>query len=225
MSASGASNFDLQFDDMIAEAYERCGIEVRDGYDMKTAIRSLNLMFAEWGNRGLNLWTIVQRQQVLTAGVYEYNLPSDTINALSAVIRTNAGLATQQDITIDRISRAEWLHIPNKNTQSRPAQYYVQRSVPTTVYLYPAPDSTQTWTFVYYAIRRIENAGAYTNTADVVFRFLPALTAGLAFHLSVKKAPDRVVLLKQLYEEEFARAATEDRDTASVFLVPTYSQM
>ena len=97
--------------------------------------------------------------------------------------------------------------------------------MPTTVYLYPAPDSTQTWTFVYYAIRRIENAGAYTNTADVVFRFLPALTAGLAFHLSVKKAPDRVVLLKQLYEEEFARAATEDRDTASVFLVPTYSQM
>jgi len=224
MTTSGVADFDLQFDDMIAEAYERCGIEVRDGYDMKTALRSLNLMFAEWANRGLNLWTIEQRQQVLTAGVYEYDLPLDTVNALSAVIRTNNGLPTQQDITIDRISRAEWLHVPNKNTQSRPAQYYVQRSVPTTVYFYPAPDDSQEWTFVYYAIRRIQNAGTYTNTADIVFRFLPALTAGLAFHLSVKKAPDRMQMLKALYEEEFARAATEDRDTASVFLVPTYTQ-
>jgi len=223
MTTSGVANFDLQFDDLIAEAYERCGIEVRAGYDMKTALRSLNIIFAEWANRGLNLWTIEQRQQVLTAGVYEYNLPDDTINALSAVIRTNAGLSTQQDITIDRISRAEWLHIPNKNTQSRPAQYYVQRSVPTTVYLYPSPDDTQTWTFVYYAIRRIENAGAYTNTADIVFRFLPCLVAALAFHLAVKKAPDRMIVLKQLYEEEFARAAAEDRDTASVFLTPTYT--
>lgn len=224
MTTSGVADFDLQFDDMIAEAYERCGIEVRDGYDMKTALRSLNLMFAEWANRGLNLWTIEQRSLPLIAGVHAYDLPSDTVNALSAVIRTNNGLATQQDITIDRISRAEWLHVPNKNTQSRPAQYYVQRSVPTTVYFYPAPDNTQEWTFVYYAIRRIENAGTYTNTADIVFRFLPALTAGLAFHLSVKKAPDRVQMLKALYEEEFARAATEDRDTASVFLVPTYTQ-
>ena len=224
MTTSGVADFDLQFDDMIAEAYERCGIEVRDGYDMKTALRSLNLMFAEWANRGLNLWTIEQRSLPLIAGVHAYDLPADTVNALSAVIRTNNGLATQQDITIDRISRAEWLHVPNKNTQSRPAQYYVQRSVPTTVYFYPAPDNTQEWTFVYYAIRRIENAGTYTNTADIVFRFLPALTAGLAFHLSVKKAPDRVQMLKTLYEEEFARAATEDRDTASVFLVPTYTQ-
>ena len=223
MTTSGVADFDLQFDDMIAEAYERCGIEVRDGYDMKTALRSLNLMFAEWANRGLNLWTIEQRSLPLIAGTYEYDLPSDTVNALSAVIRTNAGLSTQQDITIDRISRAEWIHVPNKNTQSRPAQYYVQRSVPTTVYFYPSPDDTQQWTFVYYAIRRIENAGAYSNTADIVFRFLPALTAGLAFHLSVKKAPDRMQMLKVLYEEEFARAATEDRDTASVFLVPTYT--
>ena len=223
MAVSGVADFDLQFDDMIAEAYERCGIEVRDGYDMKTALRSINLMFAEWANRGLNLWTIEQRSLPLIAGTYEYNLPADTVNALSAVIRTNVGLPTQQDITIDRISRAEWIHVPNKNTQSRPAQYYVQRSVPTTVYFYPAPDATQQWTFVYYAIRRIDNAGTYSNTADIVFRFLPALTAGLAFHLSVKKAPDRMQMLKALYEEEFARAATEDRDTASVFLVPTYT--
>lgn len=224
MTTSGVANFDLQFDDLITEAYERCGIESRDGYEMKTALRSLNIIFAEWANRGLNLWTIEQREVLLVAGEFEYELPSDTVNALSAVIRTNAGQSTQQDITIDRISRAEWLHIPNKYTQSRPAQYYVQRSVPTTLYLYPAPDDTQTYTFVYYAIRRIENTGAYMNTADIVFRFLPALVAALAFHLSVKKAPDRMVALKQLYEEEFARAAAEDRDTASVFLVPTFTQ-
>jgi hypothetical protein len=222
MTTSGVANFDLQFDDLIAEAYERCGIEVRAGYDMRTALRSLNLIFAEWANRGLNLWTIEQRTQVLTAGVNNYQLPDDTVNALSAVIRTGSE-STQQDITIDRISRAEYLHIPNKNTQSRPAQYYVQRSVPTTLYLYPAPDSTTTYTFVYYAIRRIDNAGTYINTADIVFRFLPALVAALSYYLALKKAPDRVQLLKQYYEEEFARAAMEDRDTASVFLIPTFT--
>lgn len=222
MTTSGVANFDLQFDDLIAEAYERCGIEVRAGYDMKTALRSLNLIFAEWANRGLNLWTIEQRTVTLVAGTNNYELPADTVNALSAVIRTGSG-STQQDITIDRISRAEYLHIPNKNTQSRPAQYYVQRSVPTTLYLYPSPDSTTTYTFVYYAIRRIDNAGTYLNTADIVFRFLPALVAALAYYLALKRAPDRVQMLKQFYEEEFARAAMEDRDTASVFLIPGFT--
>jgi hypothetical protein len=222
MTTSGVANFDLQFDDLIAEAYERCGLEVRAGYDMKTALRSLNLIFAEWANRGLNLWTIEQRTQVLTAGLNNYNLPDDTVNALSAVIRTGSG-STQQDITIDRISRAEYLHIPNKNTESRPAQYYIQRSVPTTLYLYPAPDSTTTYTFVYYAVRRIDNAGTYINTADIVFRFLPALVAALSYYLALKKAPERVQMLKLYYEEEFARAAMEDRDTASVFLIPTFT--
>lgn len=222
MTTSGVANFDLQFDDLIAEAYERCGIEVRAGYDMKTALRSLNLIFAEWANRGLNLWTIEQRTTTLVAGTNNYNLPDDTVNALSAVIRTGSG-STQQDITIDRISRAEYLHIPNKNTQSRPAQYYIQRSVPTTLYLYPAPDSTTTYTFVYYAVRRIDNAGTYINTADIVFRFLPALVAALAYYLALKRAPERVQMLKQFYEEEFARAAMEDRDTASVFLIPSFT--
>lgn len=223
MTTSGTSSFNLEFDDIIAEAYERCGIEVRDGYDMKTALRSINLMFAEWANRGLNLWTIEQRQQILSVGVYEYELPADTVDALSAVIRTNAGQSTQQDITIDRIGRAEYLHIPNKLTQSRPAQYYIQRTVPAKVFLYPAPDSTQTWTFRYYAIRRIQDTGAYTNTAEISFRFLPALIAGLAYYLSIKKTPDRVQMLKQFYEEEFFRAASEDRERSSFFAVPTYT--
>ena len=222
MTTSGTSSFNLEFDDIIVEAYERCGIDVRDGYDMKTALRSINLMFAEWANRGLNLWTIEQRQVALVAGQHEYTLPDDTVDALSAVIRTNAGLSTQQDITIDRIGSAEYLHIPNKTTPSRPAQYFVQRTVPAKLFLYPSPDATQSYIFRYYAIRRIQDAGTFTNTADISFRFLPCLIAGVAYYLSVKKAPDRVVLLKQMYEEEFARAAAEDRERSSYFAVPKF---
>lgn len=224
MATSGVSTFNLEFDDVISEAYERCGLEERDGYDMRTARRSLNLMFAEWANRGLNLWTIEQRQITMVAGQAEYTMPDDTVNALSAVIRTNAGTQQQQDITIDRISQNEYLHLPDKLTTSRPAQYYVQRTVPTKLFVYPAPDNSQPYLFRYYAVRRIQDAGAYTNTADISFRFLPALCAGLAYHISVKKAPERTVMLKQLYDEEFARAAQEDRDIASVYLTPDFSR-
>lgn len=220
MATSGTATFNLEFDDIIVEAYERCGVDVRDGYDMKTALRSINLMFAEWANRGLNLWTIEQRQVVLNAGQYEYTLPDDTVDALSAVIRTNAGQSTQQDITIDRIGYAEYLHVPNKSTQSRPAQYFVQRTTPAKLFLYPAPDATQSYIFRYYAIRRIQDAGTFTNTADISFRFLPCLIAGVAYYLSVKKAPDRIQLLKSMYEEEFQRAAAEDRERSSYFAVP-----
>jgi len=223
MATSNTANFNLEFDDIIIEAYERCGLEGRDGYEMKTALRSINLMFADWANRGLNLWTIEQRQVALVAGQYEYTLPDDTVDALSAVIRTNAGTSNQQDITIDRIGSAEYLHVPNKYTPSRPAQYFVQRTVPAKLFLYPAPDATQTYIFRYYAIRRIQETGAYTNTADVSFRFLPALIAGAAYYLAIKKAPDRIGILKQFYEEEFARAAAEDRERSSYFAVPTYT--
>lgn len=219
MATSGTATFNLEIDDLITEAYERCGIESRSGYDLTTARRSLNLLFADWANRGLNLWTIEQRQVSLVVGQAEYTLPSDTVNALSAVIRTGTG-QNQQDITIDRISRAEYLHLPDKNTQARPAQYYVERTISPKLYLYPAPDNAQPYIFRYYAIRRIEDVGAYTNTTDIVFRFLPCLAAGLAYYLALKKAPDRVIVLKQLYDEEFTRAAQEDRDIASVYLVP-----
>lgn len=222
MTTSGTATFNLDFDDIIVEAYERCGLEVRDGYDMKTALRSINLLFLEWANRGLNLWTIEQRQVALTTGVYEYTLPDDTVDALSAVIRTNAGLSTQQDITIDRIGYAEYLHIPNKSTQSRPAQYFVQRTAPAKLFLYPAPDATQSYIFRYYAIRRIQDTGAFTNTADVSFRFLPCLIAGAAYYISVKKAPDRIQLLKAMYDEEFSHAAAEDRERSGYFAVPMY---
>jgi hypothetical protein len=223
MATSGTASFNLEFDDIITEAYERCGYENRDGYDMKTALRSINLMFAEWANRGLNLWTIEQRQISLVVGQYEYTLPDDTVDALSAVIRTNANTSNQQDITIDRIGYAEYIHVPNKNTQSRPAQYFVQRTVPAKLFLYPAPDATTTYVFRYYAIRRIQDTGAYTNTADISFRFLPCLIAGLAYYLAIKKAPDRIQILKSFYEEEFFRAASEDRERSSYFAVPTYT--
>lgn len=224
MATSNTATFNLEFDDVISEAYERCGLEERDGYDMRTARRSLNLMFAEWANRGLNLWTIEQRQITMVAGQAEYTMPDDTVNALSAVIRTNAGTQQQQDITIDRISQNEYLHLPDKLTTARPAQYYVQRTVPTKLFVYPAPDNSQPYLFRYYAIRRIQDAGAFTNTADISFRFLPALCAGLAYHISVKKAPERTVMLKQIYDEEFQRAAQEDRDIASVYLTPDFSR-
>jgi hypothetical protein len=180
-------------------------------------------MFAEWANRGLNLWTIEQRQIPLVVGQYEYTLPDDTVDALSAVIRTNAGTSNQQDITIDRIGYAEYLHVPNKNTRSRPAQYFVQRTAPAKLFLYPAPDAATTYEFRYYVIRRIQDTGAYTNTADISFRFLPCLIAGLAYYLAIKKAPDRIQILKSFYEEEFFRAATEDRERSSYFAVPTYT--
>ena len=224
MTTSGVSSYNPDFDEIITEAYERCGLQVRDGYDVLTARRSLNLMFAEWANRGLNLYTIEQRQVVLVANTFEYTLPDDTVDVLSAVIRTNSGQSDQQDITIDRIGSAEYLHTPNKYTPSRPAQFYVQRTVPAKLFLYPAPDATQQYIFRYYGIRRIQETGAVTNTADISFRFLPCLTAGLAYYLAVKKAPDRIAMLKQFYEEEFARAASEDRERSGYFAVPTYTE-
>jgi hypothetical protein len=222
MATSGTTTFNLDFDDIIEEAYERCGLESRTGYDMRTARRSLNLMFLEWANRGLNLWTIEQRSLALVAGTAQYDLPEDTVNILSAVVRTGSG-STQQDITLDRISQNEYLHTPDKLTQSRPSQYFLQRTSTPVLFIYPAADTSDSYTFQYYAVRRIQDVGDFTNTADAVFRFLPALVAGLAYHLALKKSPDRITVLKQLYEEEFLRAAMEDRDTASVYLTPEIS--
>jgi len=192
-------------------------MRMTNGYQLTSARRSLNLLFLDWASRGLNLWTIEQATFPLVQGSRELVLADDTVNVLSAVVRLlNSGPST--DITIDRISREEYLNVPDKTTQARPSQYYVQRANPTTVFLYPAAD--QDYTFVYYRIRRIEDAGDYTNTADVNFRFLPCLASGLAYMLSLKYAPERAAALKQIYEEDFQRAALADRDTASVHFVP-----
>jgi len=217
MATSGTTNFNLQIDDLIEESFERCGIRMTNGYQLTSARRSMNLLFLDWASRGLNLWTIEEATFPLVQGDSELILATDTVNVLSAVIRL-VGQGPSTDITIDRISREEYLNVPDKTTQARPSQYYVQRSDPTTVYLYPEAD--QNYTFVYYRIRRIEDAGAYTNTADVNFRFLPCLASGVAYMLSLKYAPERMVSLKQIYEEDFQRAALADRDTASVHFVP-----
>ena len=222
MATSGTATFNLDFEELIEEAYERCGIETRTGFEMRTGRRSLNLMFMDWANRGLNLWTIEQRSLELVAGTAQYDLPADTVNILSAVVRTGSG-TTQQDITLDRISQNEYLHVPDKLVQARPSQYFLQRTNTPVLFIYPAANATSMYTFQYYAIRRIQDVGAYGNTSDVVFRFIPALAAGLAYYLSLKKAPERTTMLKQLYEEEFMRAASEDRDTASVYLTPEIS--
>jgi hypothetical protein len=219
MTTSGTTDFNLNIDDLIEEAFERCGMRMTAGYQLSSARRSLNLLFLDWANRGLNLWTIEEASYPLVQGSRELTLAGDTINVLSAVIRlTQQG--QQTDITVDRISREDYLELPDKLTQARPAQYYVQRANPTTVFLYPAAD--QPYTFVYYRIRRIQDAGAYTNTTDVNFRFLPCLASGLAYMLSLKYAPERTAGLKQFYEEDFQRAALEDRDTASIHLVPDF---
>jgi len=217
MATSGTTAFDLSIDDLVEEAFERCGMRMTAGYQLESARRSLNLLFLDWANRGLNLWTIEQATKSLTQGDNSVLLGNDTVNVLSAVIRTGTG-TSQQDVTIDRISREEFLNLPNKNSQGRPSQIYVERSSTPTAYVYPAADGA--YTLVYYRIRRIQDGGVYTNTTDVNFRFLPCLTSGLAYQLALKYAPDRIGMLKQIYEEDFQRAALEDRDTASVRIVP-----
>lgn len=221
MAVSGSTDFELDVADYIEEAFERCGIEVRTGYDLKTARRSLNLMLADWANRGLNRWTIQQTSLTLVAGTAEYNLGTDTIDILSAVIRTNDGTANQSDINISRVSRDSWINIPTKNTQARPTQYYVDRQINPVVRLWPTPDSVTTYKLVYDRLTRMDDADAAQNTMDMPFRFYPCLAAGLAYYISIKRAPERMQMLKAIYEEEFERAAAEDRDRASLSLTPS----
>ena len=218
MATSNTTTFDLSIDDLVEEAFERCGMWPTAGYQLSSARRSLNLVFLDWASRGLNLWTIEQVTYPLTQGTAQINLPADTVNILSAVIR-QASQGINSDVSIDRISREDYLALPDKASEARPAQFYVERSNQPKVYLYPAAD--QSYTFVCYRIRRIQDAGNYTNTADVNFRFLPCLVSGLAFQLSLKYAPERVQMLKALYEEDFQRAALADRDTASLFITPS----
>ena len=217
MATSGTTDFNLSIDDLVEEALERCGMRPTSGYHLTSARRSLNLLFLDWANRGLNLWTIEKATYTLTQGINEISLPTDTVNVLEAIIRqNNQGINT--DVYIERISREDYLNVPDKTSEARPAQFYVERTNVPKVFFYPA--ANQTYTFVYYRIRRIQDAGAYPNTSDVNFRFLPCLTSGLAYQLSLKFAPDRTPALKAIYEEDFLRAAMEDRDTASVQFVP-----
>ena len=218
MATSGTTNFNLDIDDLVEEAFERCGMRVTTGYQLSSARRSLNILFLEWANRGLNLWTIERFTTTLTSGVEYVDLPTNVVNVLEAVIR-DITQSPAIDISIERISRADYINLPNKTTDTaRPSQFYVERTNIPRVYFYPSPNAN--YQFIHYRITRIEDAGDYGNEADVNFRFLPCMIAGLAFHLSVKFAPEKAQALKAMYEEEFSRAASEDRDTASTYFLP-----
>ena len=216
MATSGSTNFELNVTDYIEEAFERCGLEVRTGYDLKTARRSMNLMLAEWANRGLNQWTIVERTQALTDGTASYDIGTDVIDILSAVVRRSS-----TDFTMERISRDAYQNIPTKSTEGRPSQFFLDRQITPSLKVWPTPENS-TDAVRYNALTRIEDVDTATNTLDVPFRFFPCLAAGLAYYISMKRAPDRTQLLKAVYEEEFERAMTEDRDRASFSVVPQY---
>jgi len=303
---SGASSFNLQLDELVEEAFERAGSELRTGYDLRTARRSLNIMFADWANRGINMWTIEQGEINLVQGQNTYALPDDTVDLIEHVIRTGNNISsTQADLTITRISVSTYATIPNKIQQARPIQVWVQRfngqnspvsatlttainatdttivlndvrglpatgfikiddeiinysyitqntnansgtlyncfrgqqdtiavshTATTAVYwaqvpaitVWPTPDSAQQYTFVYWRLRRTQDAGGGVNVMDVPFRFIPCLAAGLSYYLALKVAggAERLPVLKQQYDEAWELAATEDREKAAVRFVP-----
>lgn len=223
MAVSGTTAFNLDLSEIVEEAFERAGSELRTGYDLKTARRSLNLLFADWANRGVNMWTFEQGSIPLVPGTATYDLPTDTVDLLEHVIRTGAGsVATQADLTITRISVSTYATIPNKLQQARPIQVWVERLLTPRITVWPVPDDSQTYTFVYWRMRRIDDAGNGVNTMDVPFRFLPCLVAGLAYYLALKipNAMQRLDVLKMQYDEAWELASTEDRETAALRFVP-----
>lgn len=231
MTTSGTTIFNPDLSEIFEEAFERLGtdkngmpFELRTGYDYRTARRSLNLLVAEWANRGINLWTIDSGEIPMVANQATYNLPSDTVDIIEQVIRQYPDSQNQTDITINRISVATYSTIPNKLTTGRPIQVYVDRQSPTpTITVWPLPQTSDTYTFVYWRLRRMDDAGSpATNTMDVPFRFYEALIAGLAYRLSVKKNPEMANMLKQMADEAFDLAAAEDRDRAPIRMVPRY---
>ena len=300
MTTSGVSDFDLDLSELIEEAFERAGSELRTGYDMRTARRSMNILFADWANRGINMWTIEQGSFTLTQGLNTYALPLDTVDLLEHVIRTNANSTSNQaDLTITRISISTYATLPNKLQQARPIQVLIQRNSgqvstttltlngtisatatsitlssviglsaagyiklddeviyygyivgnvltacsrgqanttavqhntglavyvanPPAISVWPTPDGSQTYTFVYWRLKRNQNAGTGVNTMSVPFRFIPCIAAGLAYYLAMKlpNGMERLPILKTQYDEAWQFAQDEDREKAAVRFVP-----
>jgi hypothetical protein len=237
---SSTTSFNPELNEIFEEAFERCGVELRTGYQFRTARRSLNFLITEWANRGINLWTIEQGQIPLVQGQYIYDLPDDTVDLLEHVIRTNPGsIGSQTDINISRISVSTYSTIPNKITQGRPIQVWVnRRSGQTTnligatpkvpqINVWPSPDQGSVaapfYYFVYWRLRRMFDAGTGTNVEDIPFRFQNALVAGLAYMLSSKLTevdPNRIMMLKAQYDEAWDLASSEDREKAPDRFVP-----
>jgi hypothetical protein len=221
MATSGTTSFNLDIDDVIEESFERCGIRNTKGYDLKSSRRSLNLLFSEWGNRGIHLWKVELKNQLLTAGTITYNTPSDCSDVLEAYVSTSESITSStQDVSLTKIDRSAYAALPNKGQTGQPSQYYIDRQTTPTISLYLAPDAN-TYTYLkYYYIQRIQDAGSYTNQADLPYRFLPCMVSGLSFYLSQKYAPDRIQALKLLYEDELERALQEDGQRTSLYISP-----
>ena len=223
MALSGSTNFEPNVAEFVEEAFERCGLELRTGYDLKTARRSINLMLAEWANRGLNQWTIEQATQTVTEGTTDYSLNANIIDILDVVLRRTIN-QTQTDISMNRVSRSEYINIPNKTTKARPSQFFFDKLSTPTLKIWPAPENS-TDILVFNKIVRMDDADKGTNTMDMPFRFFPCFAAGLAYYISLKRAPERTAQLKALYEEEFRRAADQDEDRASFNIRPSIRMM
>jgi|TARA_R100001198_G_C5166395_1_gene169209 hypothetical protein len=215
MATSGSRDFNLDVGEIIEEAYERCGLEVRTGYDARTARRSLNLMFADWANRGINMWTVEQGTITLTQGQAAETLLPDVVDVLEIVLRRD-----NTDYEVQRISRGDYVTLPNKTTQGRPSQFWFNRQINPVINLWAVPENS-TDQIIYYYVQRIEDADNLVNTTDMPFRFYPCMVAGLAYYLAMKRAPERLQLLKSVYEEEFQRAADEDEDRVPLKLQPS----
>ena len=207
MATSGTTTFDLDIDDIIQEAYERCNARTNSGYDLKSARRSLNILFSEWGNRGVHLWKVALQEQLLTSGTATYTAPSNANDILEAYVSTTTGTTSStNDVSLTKISRSEYAALPNKGSTGQPSQYYVDRQTVPTITLYQTPDAS-TFTYLkYYYLKRIEDAGAYSNQSDVVFRFIPCMVAGLAYYISMKVNPQLTNQNKLIYEDELNRA-------------------
>ena len=239
MTTSGTVAFNPDLNELIEEAYDRCGIEVRTGYEHRTARRSLNFMLTEWANRGINLWTIEQGQISLTTANIIYPLPVDTVDLIEQVVRTQSGIP-QTDINISRISVDTYATIPNKNAQGRPIQVWINRQtgqtyplpgpngtlitgvLPPSINVWPLPNISNYYTFVYWRLRRMQDAGTGTNVQDIPFRLINCLVSGLAYYLSMKspEAAQRMPQLKQMYDEQLMLALDEDREKAPLRIAP-----
>ena len=223
MAVSGSKDFELDVADYVEEAFERCGLELRTGYDLKTANRSLNLMLSEWANRGLNQWTINQKVLPMVKDTTLYTIdttnPTATIDVLDAFIRETIS-GTSTDVPLSRMSRSEYANLSTKTTTGKPNQYFVDKQISPTVTIWPAPDQNSKYDLYLNVLSRMDDADAGANTLQIPFRFYPCLAAGLAYYLALKKAPEKIQILKGLYEEEFQRALSQDEDRVSFRVAP-----
>jgi len=213
----------LNIDEVIDESYARCGLSTQSGYDLRRARRNLNLLFSEWGNRGVHLWKVELNEAALVAGQPNYTTPAAVSDVLEAFISTTNAAGNNintQDVSLTKIDRSAYAALPNKYATGQPSQYYVDRQITPIINLYQAPDASTYTTLKYYSINRIEDAGAYGNTPDTPYRFLPCMVAGLAYYLSFMKAAEKTQMLKLAYEDEMKRALDEDGSRTSLYISP-----